>query len=334
MNRDHCTCLRLVAALALAGSLVSAADPPDETARQARQLAAKYRTVRGGAERRAAVVKELVALGPAGVAAADDLIRKELEHLATYAGPAPKTAKLDAVIDQLRKVLADLRDAPNLSHDQLEQVGLPALDRLTQVYRQRSAQTAAWDAKVARTAAQLDQSAALADALQQEWPKDPPLPLPDYTEKIKKLRADFSRPEAEVARKVFEQNAALSPKLDPNVLAGMQAVNAMRMMCGLRPLVYDLKLCEAARGHSADMQANNFFAHESPVPGKKTPWDRAKLAGTTASGENIFMGSAVSMEALRAWFLSPGHHKNLFRPNNRRQGLGYAGKYWTQEFGS
>ena len=82
------------------------------------------------------------------------------------------------------------------------------------------------------------------------------------------------------------------------------------------------------------MQSQNFFSHESPVPDKNTPWDRAKLAGTTASGENIYMGSNVSIEAIKAWFLSPGHHKNMLSEGQRRQGLGREAKYWTQMFGT
>jgi uncharacterized protein YkwD len=69
------------------------------------------------------------------------------------------------------------------------------------------------------------------------------------------------------------------------------------------------------------------------VPGKTLPWDRAKLEGTTASGENIFRGSAVAAEAIKGWFLSPGHHKNMLGEGHRRQGLGRAGEYWTEEFG-
>ena len=82
------------------------------------------------------------------------------------------------------------------------------------------------------------------------------------------------------------------------------------------------------------MERLNFFAHESPVPGKRTMMDRAQLAGTTASGENIHMGSDAAEGAIKGWFLSPGHHKNMLNEVQRRQGLGRAGKRWTQEFGT
>ena len=242
---------------------------------------------------------------------------------AGIAGPS-KTAALEEQVAGLHKVLADLRKDPELSKEQLEKIGLPALDQLTRLYRLASVQGAPRKAKMARAAAQLDQFTATLDLLRKEWKQNPPLPLDIFAQEAEKLAAEMLSPEEQVSRKVAEANAPLAARLDRNVVAGMEDVNAMRVMCGLRPLVYDLKLCEAARGHSGDMQAGNFFAHESPLPGKKTPFDRAKLAGTTASGENIFKGSAVSKEAIKGWFLSPGHHKNMLRDNIGRQGLGRA----------
>lgn len=114
---------------------------------------------------------------------------------------------------------------------------------------------------------------------------------------------------------------------------GIEECNEWRMLVGLNALVLDPKLCEAARDHSKDMQEQGFFAHESPVPGKKTPWDRAKNFGTSASGENIFMGSGDPHSANMGWFYSPGHHKNMFSPGQLRIGLGNTGSHWTQMFG-
>ena len=114
---------------------------------------------------------------------------------------------------------------------------------------------------------------------------------------------------------------------------GIEECNLLRLYVGLGALELDPKLCEAARDHSKDMAQQGFFAHESPVPGKKTPWDRAAKAGTTASGENIYMGSTNSHSANMGWFYSPGHHKNMFSPGQRRIGLGQHGSHWTQLFG-
>jgi uncharacterized protein YkwD len=115
--------------------------------------------------------------------------------------------------------------------------------------------------------------------------------------------------------------------------AGIEECNVMRLLLGLNALLLDPKLCEAARGHSKDMAEQGFFAHESPLPGKKTPWDRAAQAGTTASAENIFAGGSDPHSANMGWFHSPGHHKNMFGSGHARIGLGRHGGHWTQMFG-
>ena len=132
--------------------------------------------------------------------------------------------------------------------------------------------------------------------------------------------------------KILEKNRKIVED-EAEEAKGIEECNLLRMYVGLGALELDPKLCEAARDHSKDMAEEGFFAHESPVPGKKTPWDRAAKAGTTASGENIYMGSADSHSANMGWFYSPGHHKNMFSPGQRRIGLGQHGSHWTQLFG-
>jgi uncharacterized protein YkwD len=158
-------------------------------------------------------------------------------------------------------------------------------------------------------------------------------------------REQLAAAEAEVAAeagglprdglKILEKNRKIveDEAIPAEEARGIEECNLMRLYVGLNALELDPKLCEAARDHSKDMAEQNFFAHESPVPGKKTPWDRAAKAGTTASGENIYAGSADSHSANMGWFYSPGHHKNMFSPGQRRIGLGQHGSHWTQLFG-
>lgn len=137
------------------------------------------------------------------------------------------------------------------------------------------------------------------------------------------------------ALKVLQANAKIAEKeeVPEEEAKGIEECNLWRLLVGLNACVLDPKLCDAARDHSTDMAEEGFFAHESPVPGKKTPWDRAGNFGTTASGENIYMGSASSHSANEGWFYSPGHHKNMFSPGQNRIGLGQHGSHWTQMFG-
>jgi uncharacterized protein YkwD len=158
-------------------------------------------------------------------------------------------------------------------------------------------------------------------------------------------RAQLAAAEAKVATdagglprdglKILEKNRKIAEDeaVPAEEARGIEDCNLMRLYVGLGALVLDPKLCEASRDHSKDMAEQKFFAHESPVPGKKTPWDRAARAGTTASGENIYAGSTDSHAANLGWFYSPGHHKNMFSPGQRRIGLGQHGSHWTQMFG-
>ena len=126
---------------------------------------------------------------------------------------------------------------------------------------------------------------------------------------------------------------AESAKVPEPERLGIEDLNLMRLLVGLTALEIDPKLCNASRGHSEDMSKLGFFDHSSPVPGKRSPSDRARLAGTSGGAENIYVGSNKPKSANQGWFYSPGHHKNMFSPGPRRVGLGNFGSHWTQMFG-
>ena len=132
---------------------------------------------------------------------------------------------------------------------------------------------------------------------------------------------------------ILEINEKISNLIQPEEAAAIRDLNEYRIMIGLKPCIIDPKLCLASREHSKDMARKGFFAHDSPIKGKKTPWIRAKLAGTTANSENIYKGNQNGNAANRAWWYSPGHHINMLNPNAKRVGMGLAGKHWTQMFG-
>ncbi len=160
-----------------------------------------------------------------------------------------------------------------------------------------------------------------------------PIPVNEFLTQAESQLGKLTGNDEEDAQKILADNRAHAAKFSADIRIGMDEVNAVRMVCGLRPLAYDEKLCAAALEHSSEMESHNYFSHESPTEEKKTPWDCAKLAGTTASGENIFKGAGDAHAAIKGWFLSPGHHKNMLSQSARRQGLGRAGSIWTQMFG-
>lgn len=132
--------------------------------------------------------------------------------------------------------------------------------------------------------------------------------------------------------RVRERNATLRAEVDAEEWDGIVRTNRLRVLLGLPALAIDPKLCVAARGHSEDMVRLGFFSHTSPVPGKESPGKRAALAGTSGGAENIAAGQRSGQGAIRAWWYSPGHHRNMLG-NHARIGLGRCESTWTQMFG-
>jgi hypothetical protein len=300
--------------------------------KEARQQITRYHIAKKPAQKAAAVI-DLIAIGDEGKSAAKEIFEKDLKAVEPAIRAAQQPTKFDAQLEKLRKVLADLRNDPNLTKEQLKTVGLPTLEELTVVYGQWTKATSARTAKAGRAVEQLHQLIAVLKVLQEKWPLDSPIPINELLIQAEAQLGKLTGKDDEEARKILAENRAHAAKYPGDLRIGMDEVNAIRMVCGLRPLAYDLKLCSAAVEHSKDMESQNYFSHEAPSSDKKTPWDRAKLAGTTASGENIYKGGGDAHGAIKGWFLSPGHHKNMLSKSANRQGLGRSGELWTQMFG-
>ena len=163
-------------------------------------------------------------------------------------------------------------------------------------------------------------------------PKETPVPAAEYRKTLER-HVELARPMGAGDRLVFEKNAALAPSILPEETAGIRFWNLRLVLIGLPAQAVDVKLCEACRDHSKDMAEQKFFAHESPVPGKKTFSDRAGNFGTTSNSENIARGASTGADSIRQWWYSPGHHRNLMR-GSTRVGLGRHGVHWTQNFGN
>lgn len=91
-------------------------------------------------------------------------------------------------------------------------------------------------------------------------------------------------------------------------------VNQERRINGLHDLAWDGRLSTSARGHSADMAARGYFAHDS-LDGR-TAGDRMTAAGYVwnAWRENIAAGQTTSAAVHTAWMNSPGHKKTSWTP--------------------
>jgi uncharacterized protein YkwD len=128
-----------------------------------------------------------------------------------------------------------------------------------------------------------------------------------------------------------------APRPRPDLEAEMlQLVNRERIAAGLKPLAADPQLTEVARRHSSDMFARGYFAHDTPEG--RDPFDRmheAKVSFLTA-GENLALAPTLQI-AHTGLMNSPGHRKNILRPEFGRVGIGIMdggirGLMVTQDF--
>jgi len=118
--------------------------------------------------------------------------------------------------------------------------------------------------------------------------------------------------------------------------AVVSLTNAERSKAGCQPLRIDQRLVVAARKHSADMAANDYFDHTSR--NGDSPWKRMADAGYTSPGaENIAKGYPTAAAVVKGWMNSPGHRANILNCGLRAIGVGRAsgsgGPLWTQDFG-
>ena len=100
-----------------------------------------------------------------------------------------------------------------------------------------------------------------------------------------------------------------------------------RISSGLERLCIDPILTEAARGHSADMIARNYFGH-GLVGARLTSYGYNWLTygENIAGGYGAYYSSADG--AMQQWMASPGHHANIMNPNFQEVGVGKAtGEY-------
>lgn len=132
---------------------------------------------------------------------------------------------------------------------------------------------------------------------------------------------------------VIASNVKHREELTDDESQAIDECNRRRMILGLNPLEIDMLLVKCSRDHSNDMVTLGFFAHNSPVEGKTTPWDRAKNFGTKASGENIAAGYANGYAVTVGWWRSPGHLKNMMNKGHKRIGVGQEQQHYTQMFG-
>jgi uncharacterized protein YkwD len=149
--------------------------------------------------------------------------------------------------------------------------------------------------------------------------------------------------------------------LRKNEAAILCLTNAMRKAHDLDPavagvqapprLVRNDQLALAARKHSKDMAARDYFSHDAPAPNGVTLQDRVTKEGYCSVGctliaENIgwASGAPTPRQIVDLWMASEGHRANILNPGLREIGIGLAfgtpskdlptGGTFTQNFGT
>lgn len=110
-------------------------------------------------------------------------------------------------------------------------------------------------------------------------------------------------------------------------------LNKARKREGLRAVRPDANLTLAARNHAQDMAQNNYFSHRS-LSGAGLA-DRVSRTGYCVSGlaENIAFGHRSVAGVFSSWFKSPGHRRNMLRPQAVAFGLAESDGTWVLVLG-
>lgn len=235
-------------------------------------------------------------------------------------------SEIDPIVDQLTKLLVipvrKILTDPKQKKLRTSTMAIEAeLARLRESFA---------TAKRARDA--FGETTAGARQIQREKPPVSPASFADELADEREWLAILARPMTKRDAKLLVRNHELRDQIGYEEYAGILDLNLLRLRVGKSVLAIDVKLCVASRGHSEDMQRLKFFSHTSPVPGKRSPGQRAAAAGTSGGAENIARGARDGKGAIRQWWYSPGHHKNMMRGGGR-VGLGQAQRFWTQMFG-
>ncbi len=349
--------------LAAKASLLPAAEPASLTEQQEKILAVALKDFRGAPQQRTTAAKRALSVGPLGAQRLLEKIEAELEpQLAKYREVCTKLAAAEYAkrsvtpekLVELRTKVLDLRKEENLTKEKIVEVADPVIKELAALILVDRISILSASPEVRRLRPQLSLLAPYWEACQAFMANSNAAEAKPAAANAKNAPAPTAAPTASFESFLQQQEIAALLQVSPvdpasltvltdnlkdssqmrgEELNCLTELNVMRVLLGLMAVRFDPLLLQASRDHSRDMAEKDFFAHESPVAGKKTPWDRAKLANTTASAENIAMGQDTGKEANIGWFHSPGHFKNMLGDDHRRAAIGNYQKHWTEMFG-
>jgi len=162
--------------------------------------------------------------------------------------------------------------------------------------------------------------------------------LHSYVGKKFNIRTLYRTPEERAllaySDEVIEFNPTVPGDITPVEREQVAVTNDYRMMFGRWPVRLVEPCVKSSRGHCEEMTRLGYFGHFSPTPGRRTPYDRMKLAGYDyGASENIIAGQTSAKGAHDGWCHSSGHHRNILMPMWTEMGTGQYGRMMCQNFG-
>ena len=135
------------------------------------------------------------------------------------------------------------------------------------------------------------------------------------------------------AQTAYSRGAVIQPGSQSRKIARMEAqvfqqINQFRSVHGLRPLKFNSRLAQVARGYSQQMAQYNFYSHRG-LRGD-SPRQRVEAAGMQAYlvGENLMKCPCTRRSrhpvktSVRSWMNSSGHRRNILLPSMQETGVG------------
>lgn len=276
--------------------------------------------------------------------ALEDAKKKVLDYVKSQKGPI--RGKMAALVLERRKAaLMFIFDKAKYPDEDHGRVGQPEVDRLVGELRrawQDPLRELLLDKSEKKLADKIDELRRIAG-----WLRDPLAQSVDLARIEDDLAAEANKVAGiseigadgqdaqmlDASKAVLKYNETTKTSLTAEERSCILVTNEYRMMFGLKALKVFEPLVQAARKHSQEMVAKNYFAHESPVPENATPGKRVAREGGKYTGENIAMGNTDGKATFHQWYTSSGHHRNMLM-RHRSIGIGAEGNYWTEDFGA
>lgn len=333
--------------------VVMAFASPAPASGNARKLVGDYRKAGSDTDARAQILDQVLALGAEDSAALQAVIERELQsllqpyekQLTRLASRVVKKRRVrGSELAKLRETVLALSHRAGLTKQAIVERGDPAVDRLRELLivepfeLWKDEEFGAELEERRRRILELgdhwlrcDETAATGRTIA-ELQSPEPASFEEVLERYERHAVTMAMKIGKSDRKVLIENQKIAWSIDSGEALGILDLNILRLMLGLNALRIDVPLCAAARDHSNDMRTLGFFAHESPVAGKRSFSDRASRFRASAHSENIAYGSRSPVSTNSQWFHSPGHHKNMLGSHSKI-GLGRSASHWTQLFG-